>query len=372
MRVLLLFEFPTLNGGENSLLSVVPTLSADGIALTAAAPAPSPLAAALEAAGIGLLPWEVRGTGGSLAARRERLQSLLRKLEPDLVHANSLSMARLAGPVCRQNQIASLGHLRDMLRPSRQALADLSSNSRLLAVSQATRDWYVRLGLPAHQVHVVYNGVDLERFCRRPAEGYLQRELSLPSSVRLIGAIGQLGLRKGVDVLLRAAAVALRHHGDVHCVLVGERHSEKAESLQYERSLQQLAQAPPLAGRVHFLGRRTDIPRLLSEFVVLVHLARQEPLGRVLLEAAAAGCCILATDVGGTAEIFPAKTGTARLVPAADASAAAQALHELLSSEVERRARGQAARRHVELHWDCHEAGRQLRQHYRALAVGKG
>ncbi len=163
-------------------------------------------------------------------------------------------MARLAGPVCCGQQIASLGHLRDMLRPSRLALADLATNSRLLAVSQATRDWYVRLGLPVSKLHVVYNGVDLERFCPCAAVGYLQRELSLPPSARLMGSIGQLGVRKGVDILLRAAAGALRHHPDVHCLLVGARHSGKAEAVQYERHLHQLAQAPPLAGRVHFLG----------------------------------------------------------------------------------------------------------------------
>ena len=67
----------------------------------------------------------------------------------------------------------------------------------------------------------------------------------------------------------------------------------------------QLASQPPLAGRVHFLGNRHDVAQLLSECTALVHAARQEPLGRVLLEAAACGTAVVATDVGGTREIFP-------------------------------------------------------------------
>ena len=97
----------------------------------------------------------------------------------------------------------------------------------------------------------------------------------------------------------------------MHYVIVGQRHSEKAESRQFATIGQgharlactQRARAAP--ARVHFLGVRNDVCRLLDELTLLVHPARQEPLGRVLLEAAAAGVAVIATDVGGTPEIFP-------------------------------------------------------------------
>ncbi len=69
---------------------------------------------------------------------------------------------------------------------------------------------------------------------------------------------------------------------------------------------------------------------------------------------------------------FPGGSGRRRLVPADDLAAATQALDELLSNEADRRARGQAARRQAELHWDCQRSARQLLQHYRELAVGNG
>ena len=91
----------------------------------------------------------------------------------------------------------------------------------------------------------------------------------------------------------------------MHWLIVGERTSNKDESRNFESGLRSTAAQPPLAGRVHFLGSIADVPRLMTECVLLVHAARQEPLGRVLLEAAASGLAVVATDVGGTREIFP-------------------------------------------------------------------
>ncbi len=316
MRVLLVLEYPSLNGGENSLLSLVPVLQDQGAELIAAAPPYDPLGPALVAAGVALVPWDGRARAGSQSARRQALERIIGQVGPDLVHANSLSMARLAGPVCQSRSIPGLGFLRDILRLSRAALTDLARQSRLIAVSRATRDWYVSLGLPADRVHVLYNGVDLDRFAPRAPTGYLHRELRLGPEAQWIASIGQLGMRKGTDLLLQALQHVLPRHSQVHCLVIGQRHSEKAESRQYERELYRLAQAPPLAGRVHFLGRRNDIPHLLNELSLLVHLARQEPLGRVLLEAAASGCCVVATRVGGTEEIFPPESSAACLINA--------------------------------------------------------
>ena len=183
---------------------------------------------------------------------------------------------------------------------------DLNGHARLLAVSRAAREFHVAQGLAAERTHVLYNGVDTQRFCPRSATGWLHRQLGIPESSMLVGTIGQLGPRKGQDVLLPRQSL-IHCLPNVHYVLVGERHSSKGESRQYEMQLHAVAKGA-LSGRVHFLGFRNDVPRLLNELDLLVHPARQEPLGRVLLEAAAAGVAVIATDVGGTREIFPRPT----------------------------------------------------------------
>lgn len=81
--------------------------------------------------------------------------------------------------------------------------------------------------------------------------------------------------------------------------------------------------------RVHWLGTRGDVSRVLNEIDLLVHPAKQEPLGRVLLEAMAAGVPVVATDVGGTREILDDGV-SGRLVPPGDAATLAAALETVL------------------------------------------
>jgi glycosyltransferase involved in cell wall biosynthesis len=208
--------------------------------------------------------------------------------------------------------------------------------------------------------------VDLERFQPRPRSGYLHRELGLAPEADLVGTIGQICLRKGQDVFLRAATILSDKLPNVHCLIVGERWSDKSESRQFETDLHAAATGP-LAGRVHFVGYRSDVNRILGELSLLVHPARQEPLGRVLLEAAASGVPVVATDVGGTREISPPGSETARLVPPDDPEAMAAAVLRLMGDKGLRACLGAAARRRAAEAFDANLAARGLVEHYREV-----
>ena len=343
--IFVLCEYATLNGGEQSMLSTLSGVIRAGYRVSVAAPPVGPLAEALRNAGVESVPFEPRNSSGirlPLDLLRRQLAEVLRSRRPDLVHANSLAMGRLSGPVVKDLALPSLSHLRDIASLSRQAIADLNCHARLLAVSQATRQFHVAQGLAAEKTFLLYNGIDLERFRFRPRTGYLHRELGLPEELPLIGAIGQISLRKGHDVAAAAlsqvsgAGVSPAPANRDACattpfawLIVGQRFSGKAESRQFEDQLRRSA-AGPLAGKVYFLGVRDDIPQILNELTLLVHPAQQEPLGRVLLEAAASGVAIIATDVGGTREIFPPQCEAACLVPPDDVQAMSAAIDRLL------------------------------------------
>ena len=109
------------------------------------------------------------------------------------------------------------------------------------------------------------------------------------------------------------------------------------------------------------------IKQLLSEMTLLVHAARQEPLGRVLLEAAASGCAIVATKVGGTEEIFPPQSNAACLIKPEDPDALARAIINILGDETLRNELGRAARRRAEAAFDVDRAAAGLAEHYREL-----
>ena len=330
-RLLILCEYPTLWGGERSMLSTLPAVAAAGFDVSIAAPPTGSLADAVRHRGVTLVGW----------SRRDELAQIIAEAQPALVHANSLSTARLSGPVIAKAGVPSIGHLRDIVKLSRQAVSDLNCHRRLVVVSRATREFHVSQGVDAARCVAIHNGVDLDAFRPRPAGGFLHRELGLPAGVPLVATIGQIGLRKGVDVALAAAWLV----PDVHWLIVGERSSDKQESQEFETRLHALAAEPPLSGRVHFLGQREDMRQLLPELTLVVHAARQEPLSRVLLEAAACGLAVVATDVGGTREIFPSEADGAMLVPPDDPAALAAAVAALLADDAHRQALGVAGRR---------------------------
>lgn len=369
-NVAVVCEYPTMLGGERSILSLAPRLLAAGITLTALAPV-GKLAQAWQAAACEVVTWSAgRFAVGRAFDRRQAeadLAATLASLKPQLVHANSLAMGRLVGPVARRLRIPSIAHLRDIVRLSAAAAGDLNLNTRLIAVSDAVRRFHAAQGVDAAKTHVLHNGVDLNEFRPGRRSGWLRKQLGLPPETQLVGGIGQISLRKGWDVLLASAAEVLNRHADAAFVLVGGIHSDKPETRRVEQRLTEMVKAS--AGRIYSFGERDDVPRILPELDLLAHAARQEPLGRVLLEAAACGLAIVATDVGGTREIFPPEASAAVLVPPDDSTALAAAIMTLLSDRQRREALGAAARRRAEQAFDADAAAAGLLRHYREVAA---
>ncbi len=355
MHVAVLFEYPTLHGGERSLLAAMDEWHRQSTAVrfTALAPADGPLMEALTARQIRHIAWSVRDYQGQRRPAdhaEASLMDVLRSSLPDLVHANSLAMGRLLGKIARKHDVPTTSHLRDILGLSGAAIADLNRHAALIAVSHATRSFHVAQGLDAGKTVVIQNGIDLDAFQPRPATGFLHRELQLPSGSPLVVTIGQIGLRKGWNVLVNAVIPVAKQWLDVQFVFLGARHSDKPESRRYEADLRQRVCEASLERRVHWLGDRDDVPRILNEADLLVHPANEEPLGRVLLEGLASGVPMIATDVGGTPEIIEPEI-SGRLVPKGDSKELAAAMQSLLSDRALSDRFRQAARRRAETHF---------------------
>lgn len=345
-HIAILFEFPTLSGGEISMLSVLERLHQ--FQITAYAPATGPLADALCERNIPVLDFTLHPPTGKLSidAAHANLATLIAQHRPDLIHANSLSMSRLLGGMTDSVTIPQTGHLRDILKLSNKAIADLNGCNHLIAVSQATAEFHIAQGLHADRVRVIHNGVDLQRFQPRESSR-LRSRLALPPSARLVGTVGQICLRKGHDLIPQVAARLSCRENEIHFVIVGERYSTKQESIDFDRAIDAGFEKLGLSSHLHRLGFRDEIPDLLNEFDLLFHPARQEPLGRVLLEAAASGCPIVATDVGGTPEIVQEGT-SALLFPVDDAETASRHIRRILEDRALASALATTARQRME------------------------
>ena len=373
VKVAFLSEFESRHGGENSLLAILPHLINQGVRPIFIAPSQGDFADAVRDLNIEIIDFRRVNPDGFVvtqAESREKLAEILRRLSPDLVHANSLAMGRLAGPVVRELNLPGISHLRDIVRLNRQAVADLNANSRLIAVSHATKNYHLAQGITPEKCHVVYNGVDLTTFRFRRPTDYLHRELGLPNEAILLGNIGQIGLRKGHLPLFAAMQQVVEMLPQTHLVIVGKRWSSKAESMEYEQTLRDLAAQPPLKGHVHFLGVRHDVPTMMNELTLLLHTARQEPLGRVLLEAAASQLPVIATNVGGTSEIFSTPNSALLLDDPKNQSDAdfaatiAQSIFALLADDQRRNQIAQNARQIAEQHFSHEQSAGYLLQQY--------
>lgn len=200
--------------------------------------------------------------------------------------------------------------------------------------SPATRAFAVGAeGARPERLAYIPNGVSMACYADPLSRELLRAELGLPADARLAGSVGRLTAQKGLDLLIDAlAAPAL---AGLHLLLAG--------AGEEEGRLRAQAQRLGLAGRVHFLGYRRDVPRLLGALDLYVHPARFEGMPNALLEAMAASCPIVATAVDGNGELI-ADGRHGWLVPAGDASALAAAMGAALADPAEARRRGESAR----------------------------
>jgi glycosyltransferase involved in cell wall biosynthesis len=161
-----------------------------------------------------------------------------------------------------------------------------------------------KVGAPNTLVRVVHNGVTQGEFEPVPPAG----------DVRDLVFVGELRLLKGVDVLLNAIALLAGQGRAVTATIVGDGPDKAAFSERAERL--------GLTGAVHFPGAM-PARTAFAKGRVLVVPSRAESLPYIVLEAAAAGLPMIATRVGGIAEIFGSDTG---LVPPGDPIALARSI----------------------------------------------
>lgn len=211
-----------------------------------------------------------------------------------------------------------------------------------------------RFGLQARLgVYHVGNGINLKEFAPRT---------SLPTNARpTLLCVGRLEGVKNHPMLFKALA-ALRKRGPVLLRLVGEGPLE-AEYKAYLKG-------EGLAEDVEFLGYRYDIPALTAAADVVVLTSVKEGIPRALMQAAAVGVPVVATEVKGTREVVvDGETGF--MVPLDDVDALVDRLTALLDSDVLRREMGAAAVSHARAQFDEDRVAERLARIYRIALRGR-
>jgi glycosyltransferase involved in cell wall biosynthesis len=225
------------------------------------------------------------------------------------------------------------------------------ANSRQVANHVAARE-----RVPISKLKVIYNGVAMtEAALPRPTPAVFGTH---PDDL-WIGLVGSLTPVKRHDLLIKAFAQLMAEVPSraVRLIFLGE-------GPEHER-LAALAHECGIAERLHFEGAVGDVESYLRHLDIGVLCSDREGLSNAILEYMAQGLPVVATDVGGNAELVSAENGL--LVPADDANALAGALKQLVMDDAGRRAMGVASRDKARRSFSWDSSMSELESYYRQL-----
>jgi glycosyltransferase involved in cell wall biosynthesis len=234
----------------------------------------------------------------------------------------------------------------------------------LIAISQFVKGTLAASGHPDHTTHVVLNAIDLDRWVPGVGRDEAREELGVPAAAPVVVTVCRLFEAKGPEQLIRALAVVRDEVPDVRLLIVGD---DGPEQGRYARHLADVAAGLGLADQVLFLGRRSDVPRLMAAADVFAMPSVDEPFGLVYLEAMAMERPVVALANGGTPEVVVDGV-TGLLSEPGDMDALVANLERLLRDPSLRRQMGQHGRRRVEEHFTADRMAADAAEVYRLVA----
>ena len=301
-----------------------------------------------------------------------RLVKILRKERVDIVHSRlhrADFYARLAGRLANVPLIVNNScdiystHFTSWHKPWIGRLfyvADrltLRLADRFVANSEGVkRDLIRNVGIPEHRVSRIYNGIDVHHYARDSrCRLSVRKRLGLKPSECVVGTVTNLNPNKGLEYLIQSARQVAARSPHVRFLVVGDGPDRHMLEAQRDKL--------GLEGVVRFLGRRGDVPDLLSGLDIFAFPSLFEGHPNAVIEAMAAGLPVVASDIPGNNELV--KHGvTGYLVPARDSGALSEAITDLAGDHRSMRTLGDAGRQTVTAHLEIDEMVRQYREFY--------
>jgi glycosyltransferase involved in cell wall biosynthesis len=292
-----------------------------------------------------------------------KLYRLIREQKPHIVNTHTAKagfLGRIAAYMARVPVVIHTyhGHVlhgyygqvkNDVLRRMERALGHLT-NCIIAVDPQVKRDLVGYRVAPPEKIVVIPYGLHLEPYlaCDRH-RGEFRRELRLPIEAKLVGIVGRIFPIKNHRLFLDAATLVAQREPRTRFAIVGD------GILRPE--MENHAHRTGIADKIVFTGWRQDLPRVYADLDLLAVTSNNEGTPFSAIEAMAAGCPVVATQVGGLPDLI-CEGQTGYLVPPGDAHAVAEAMLRLLHASETARRMGKAARARVK---DCYAIQRLIR-----------
>ena len=259
-----------------------------------------------------------------------QFRRLLRQERVDLVHAHEFDANVQGAFVATLSSIPLVATVHgknyfwEKLR-RRLAYRLVSHWATMVAVSDNLKEFIVKnIGISPDRIKVVYNGVDALPYCEASDVSLCRRELGIPQGDHIVGVVGNLYPVKGHQYFIEGIPAVLQTCPNTSFLFAGRG--------ELETQLKEQVHRLGLDKRVHFLGLRQDIPRILALLDVFVLPSLSEGLSMAILEAMIAGKPVVATKVGGNPELV-VEGETGFLVPPRDSHALASRVATLLTNK---------------------------------------
>ncbi len=381
VRTLFLNHSATMGGAEFGLLDIVRSVRDSSLVVLLE---DGPFRKRLEEAGVAVRVIEAdaihRVRRGSRAPSVATLAALWRAAREvgemaadfDVIGANSQKALVVGSIAARRTRTPLLWHLHDIIEPPYFSRLNIKADvvlanqctDRVIAVSQATADAFVRQGGDPAKVHVVYNGIDAPLDDPLAPNATERRAALGLADVPVVGCFSRIAEWKGQHVLVEAVAPL----EGVHVLLVGGAlFGEHA----YERTLRDLVASLGMTDRVHFLGQRDDVPALMQCVDFIVHPSTApEPFARTLIEAMLTGRAPIASACGGVPELIDSGVN-GYLFPPSDAVALREILRHVLASPSEVQRTAEAARQHAQKNFSQAAFVSAMTAHLEAAAMSR-
>lgn len=259
-----------------------------------------------------------------------KLSKLIKNFSPDVVHAHMVHaniltrLIRITTPIkkliCTAHNTNEGGGIRMLAYRMTHNLADLTTN-----VSKGAAEAFLaKNAVPEEGIKPIYNGIDLNKFYYRfNAKEKILKELDLNENTFLILAVGRFNEQKDYPNLLNSLAlVKNKCNKNFKLIVAGDGElREGIEALIIQLNLED---------NVILLGRRNDIPDLMSTVDLFVLSSKYEGFGLVVAEAMACETLVVATDCGGVSEVVG---DCGFLVPAKSSEYLAQAIFDVMQMD---------------------------------------
>jgi glycosyltransferase involved in cell wall biosynthesis len=271
---------------------------------------------------------------------------LIFKVKPDIVHTHSSKAGILGRVAAKITFIPNIihtphghvfyGHFGPFASKMFLWIEKLFSRftDRIVALTDGEKTDYENLSVcPSEKLLKIHSGVDISRYMK-PNGNMVEkrRSLGLDQNGKVIGFVGWLLPIKGPEYLIKAMEYIWPEHPEALLVFVGKGDLEvdlRTQTLRLNAN-----------GRIKFLGWRDDINEIMPIFDMLVLPSLNEGMGRVLVEAMAAGKPVVASRVGGIPDLVR-HDETGYLVPPADEKALADGIKKLLDDPEKAKQMGQ-------------------------------